>query len=67
MKKKTPVEKVRPKNGCARCIWWMQGQNNSWGRCALYRSRTWWQAPPCQEYELDPEVLDKIVVYQEDL
>lgn len=50
----------RPDNGCARCCWWMQLGKQPWGRCSLLRERRWFQAPPCCEYERDPDVKDYI-------
>lgn len=52
----------RPANGCARCEWWKQKQNSPWGRCTLLSEKRWFKAPPCPEYEKDPEVQDEIKI-----
>lgn len=54
------VTRQRPAHGCARCIWFKKNQRDNWGKCMLTRNKRWWQAPPCQEYELDPDLGDII-------
>ena len=56
---------VRPKNGCARCVWWRRYAWTNRGRCACSRDITRWQAPPCPEYEMDPGVKDDIIIYDD--
>lgn len=63
MKNQEPTKERRPENGCARCVWWLQERNSSWGRCCVHKSRTWWQAPSCVEYERDGQIDDDILVY----
>lgn len=61
------TEARRPANGCARCVWWKPGKKDNWGYCASNRAKYWWQAPPCPEYERDPDVPDiiKLIPYEE--
>ena len=55
---------TRPKNGCARCIWWRYHESG-WGRCkVLSGSKTWYQHAPCLEYEINPLLSDTIIVNQ---
>ena len=49
-----------PKHGCARCEWWRKTGTNPWGLCCLHGERRWYQAPPCEEYEMDASVPDEI-------
>lgn len=55
----------RPKNGCARCIWWKQLGHTGWGRCRAHGERTWWQRMPCAEYELDFAIDSAIMLKRE--
>lgn len=57
----------RPKNGCARCVWWMQHSRDNYGRCAILRVKTWWKHAPCVEYELDTQVPDEIRIVAGDV
>lgn len=49
-----------PKHGCSRCEWWRKTGVNPWGMCRIYGERRWYQAPPCEEYEMDPSVPNEI-------
>lgn len=60
MSKGETIKATRPANGCARCIWWVQGKGSCRGRCHIWKRRTYYRAPACPEYELDPAVGDGI-------
>lgn len=64
---KTITSGVRPTNGCARCVWWQPGKKDNWGHCRAHGGKYWWQAPPCPEYERDPEASDiiQLIPYEE--
>lgn len=49
-----------PRHGCSRCEWWRKTGVNPWGMCRIHGERRWYQAPPCEEYEMDPSVPDEI-------
>lgn len=66
MKRKLTIRQ-RPQHGCARCYWYKKHRNDNWGLCMLNRDSRYWAAPPCEEYELDPEVRDEIVLVDVDL
>lgn len=62
MTKAVMKEQQRPKNGCARCVWWLQSAPSGWGRCSVHRERTWYEHAACCEYERDGEVPDNIMI-----
>lgn len=59
------IQEIRPINGCARCVWWLQLNHSSWGRCTVHRENTWWQHAACVEYERDGEIDDAITLHPE--
>lgn len=61
----TRIIKERPKNGCARCIWWQQNRKDNWGQCKILKDETWWQHAPCVEYERDGSITDDISLIPE--
>lgn len=65
MNQLTAEVKVRPDNGCARCLWWRQCRYSAWGRCLVHRVRTWWQHAACSDYDRDCEIIDTIRVYND--
>ena len=60
MNRTMTINETRPKNGCARCVWWFQDGADGWGLCAFHRERTWWQHAACVEYETDGQIGDTI-------
>lgn len=56
------VKFKRPQNGCARCVWWSQKKKTGNGFCHAQGEQRWFQFPPCEEYELRPDVPDEIDV-----
>lgn len=50
----------KPNHGCSRCIWWKYERHDGWGYCMLFQEKSWYQAPPCVEYELEPGTPDVI-------
>lgn len=66
MKNRTTRTERRPDNGCARCVWWLQGRNDDWGRCTIHRERTWWRHAACTEYERDNQIEDTIRIAGKD-
>lgn len=53
-----------PRHGCARCEWWKKTGACPWGICRIHGVPRWYQAPPCEEYELDASVTDEIELDQ---
>lgn len=49
-----------PRHGCARCERWRKIGINPLGSCRIHGERRWYQASPCEEYEMDPSVPDEI-------
>ena len=54
------IKVLRPKNGCARCMWWHH-QKEGWGKCRVIKDfKTWYKHAPCSEFELNPLVDDHL-------
>ena len=58
---------IRPKHGCARCVWWKRKGTSGYGQCGSgMRDRPYYACGPCNEYEMT-FVPDTIDVDTEDL
>lgn len=52
----------RPKHGCNSCIWWDQHGSSPWGTCVLFHEKSWFEHGPCDEYELDPVLVEETTI-----
>lgn len=59
------MKATRPRNGCARCVWWAHTLDSDTGVCRIDGTEKYYRFPPCCEYELDAMVPDIIEVTDE--